>query len=120
MKRLYALRGAVQCENNEEDIIRQVAALYDELLERNKLDEAEIVSLVFSVSADLDALNPASALRRSGRGGELALFAVQEAAAAGALERTIRVLLHCYLPEGSVPGHVYRNGAEVLRLDRKR
>ncbi|MDR1148877.1 MAG: chorismate mutase [Spirochaetaceae bacterium] len=120
MKRIYALRGAVQCENGEEDIIRQVSALYDELLERNKLEEADIVSLVFSVTADLDALNPASALRRSGRGGDLALFAVQEAAARGAPERIIRVLVHCYLPEGSVPGHVYRNGAELLRPDRKR
>jgi chorismate mutase len=118
MKRLYALRGATQCENSEEDIIRQVSALYDELLAGNKLEETEIVSLVFSVSAGLDALNPATALRRSGRGGELALFAVQEAAARGGLERIVRVLVHCYLPEASVPVHVYRNGAGLLRPDR--
>jgi chorismate mutase len=101
-----------------EDITVQVAALYDELLSANSLAEGDIVSLVFSVTPDLDAQNPAAALRKSGRGGDLALFCVQEAAAKGGLERTIRVLIHCYLDAGSLPRHVYRNGAEVLRPDR--
>jgi chorismate mutase len=117
-KRLYALRGAAQCLNEAEDIRGQVALLYDALLAQNSLAEADIVSLVFSVTADLDALNPAAALRQSGRAGDLSLFAVQEAETRGALDRTVRVLIHCYLPEGSVPRHVYRNGAEVLRPDR--
>ena len=118
MKRLYALRGAAQCQNNAEDICAQVALLYDELLEKNSLAEADIVSLVFSLTPDLDALNPAAALRRTGRASGLALFAVQEAATRDALERTVRILLHCYLEEGAQPRHVYRNGAEVLRPDR--
>ncbi|MDR1972414.1 MAG: chorismate mutase [Treponema sp.] len=118
MKRLYALRGAVQCLNREDDICRQVAALYDELLSANNLGEGDIVSLFFSVTGDLDAKNPAAALRKSGRGADLALFCLQEAEVRGGLERCIRVLIHCYLEEGSVPRHVYRNGAEVLRPDR--
>jgi chorismate mutase len=116
-KRLYALRGAVQCQNTPEDIRDQVALLYDELLARNKLEEADIVSLQFSVTGDLDALNPAGALRQSGRGGGLALFAVREADCRAAPERIIRALLHCYLGEGARPCHVYRNGAEALRPD---
>jgi chorismate mutase len=118
MKRLYALRGATQCLNEAEDITRQISALYDALFEQNNLDEEDVVSLVFSVTPDLDTLNPAAALRRSGRGGELALFCLQEAVVRGGLERTIRVLVHCYREEGSVLRHVYRNGAEVLRPDR--
>jgi chorismate mutase len=118
MKRLYALRGATQCLNEAEDITRQVSALYDALFGQNNLDEGDIVSLVFSVTPDLDTLNPAAALRRAGRGGELALFCLQEAAVRGGLERVIRVLVHCYMEEGSVPRHVYRNGAEGLRPDR--
>lgn len=117
-KKLFALRGATQCLNQEEDITAQVSALYDELLEGNRLAEEDIVSLIFSVTGDLDAQNPAAALRRSGRGGDLALFALQEAAVSGGLERTIRVLIHGYLPEGAIPRHIYRNGAEVLRPDR--
>lgn len=118
-KRLCALRGAVQCRNEAEDIREQVALLYDELLGRNHLAEEDIVSLIFSVTRDLDALNPASALRRSGRGEELALLVTQEADIPGILDRTIRVLVHCYLPAGARPCHVYRNGAEQLRPDRQ-
>lgn len=117
-KRLYALRGAAQCLNTAEDMREQVAALYDALLAVNGLQERDIVSLIFSVTRDLDAANPAAALRQSGRAADIALFAVQEAESRGALERTVRSLLHCYLPEGAVPRHVYRNGAEVLRPDR--
>ncbi|GHV61170.1 chorismate mutase [Spirochaetia bacterium] len=117
-KRLHALRGAVQCRNEAGDIGLQVSALYDELLRANNLAEGDIVSLVFSVTPDLDAQNPCAALRRSGRAPDLALFAVQEAAAQGSLPRTIRALIHCYLDVGAIPRHIYRNGAEVLRPDR--
>jgi chorismate mutase len=117
-KRLFALRGAVQCLNEAGDITEQVAGLYDQMLRDNRLAPEDIVSLVFSVTPDLDALNPASALRRSGRAADLALFAVQEAPSQGGLERTIRALLHCYLDEAHSPRHIYRNGAEVLRPDR--
>jgi chorismate mutase len=118
MKRLYALRGAARCLNRAEDIEVQVAALYDEILAQNRLEEGDIVSLVFSVTPDLDARNPAAALRASGRAGGLALFCVQEAVVAGGLERVIRVLVHYNAEEGAAPRHVYRNGAEILRPDR--
>jgi chorismate mutase len=117
MKKLFALRGATCCANSEEDVAGQVCAMYDELLSRNGLAEADIVSLQFSVTADIDAANPAAALRKSGRAKNLALFAVQEAASRGSLPRTIRCLLHCYMDDAA-PRHVYRNGAEVLRPDR--
>jgi chorismate mutase len=117
-KRVFALRGAARCRNDREDIREQVSALYDELLQRNGLEEKDLVSLVFSMTGDLDALNPASALRQGGRAAEAALFVVQEAAVRGGLERTIRLLAHCYLDEDAKPRHVYRNGAEILRPDR--
>jgi chorismate mutase len=117
-KRLFALRGAARCLNEEEDIRKQVCALYDELLSRNKLDESDLVSVLFSVTEDLDILNPAAALRREGRAQEAALFVCQEARIQGGLERVVRVLIHCYLEERSAPAHVYRNGAEILRPDR--
>jgi chorismate mutase len=117
-KRLFALRGAARCLNQAGDIRLQVRALYDELLERNGLGEDDLVSVIFSVTGDLDALNPASALRRENRAAETALFVTQEAFFPGGLERTVRVLVHCYLDEGASPRHVYRNGAEVLRPDR--
>ena len=120
MIRLYALRGACQCENSEIDICRQVVFLYDELLRENSLNESGIVSVIFSVTNDLNAVNPCSALRKSGRAGDLPLFSVLEPDCKNSLERVIRVIIHCYLDEGAKVKHVYRNGAEVLRPDRVR
>jgi chorismate mutase len=48
----------------------------------------------------------------------MALFSVQEPYCKNSVERIIRVIIHCYLDEGSKVRHVYRNGAEVLRPDR--
>ncbi|MDR3302864.1 MAG: chorismate mutase [Treponema sp.] len=117
-KKLSALRGATCCRNNADDLSERVTALYDELLARNGLREQDLVSLIFSVTRDLDADNPAAALRHAGRAADLALFSVQEAAVAGGLERVVRVLMHCYLGENVTPVHVYQNGAEILRPDR--
>jgi chorismate mutase len=118
VKKFVALRGATQVLNKEEDIEKQVVQLYDELLEKNGLTEGDIVSIIFSITGDIDALNPAAALRRSGRGTDLALFCVQEAFVQHGIERVIRALVHCCLEERSAPCHIYINGAEVLRPDR--
>ena len=120
MKKLFALRGASQCFNAEDDICDQVAFMYDELLLENKLEEKDIVSAVFSVTADLDMVNPCSALRKKGRAQDVALFSVLEPDSKNSIERTVRVIIHCYLEEDSKAVHVYRNGAEVLRPDRAR
>jgi chorismate mutase len=119
MKKLYALRGATRCENTQENICAQVADMYDEMLALNKLKEEDIVSIIFTVTPDLNVINPCTALRKTGRAGtDTALFSAQEPQYANSLERTIRVLIHCYLEDDSKVKHVYRNGAEVLRPDR--
>ena len=118
-KRLFALRGATCCQNTGRDIQEHTVALYNELLSKNNFTEKELVSVIFSVTGDLDAENPATALRKAGRATETALFVTQEAHFPGALERVIRLLIHCYLDPSQKPLHVYRNGAEVLRPDRK-
>jgi chorismate mutase len=117
-KKLIALRGACQAENNGEDIRVQVCALYDALLNQNNLQEDDIVSIIFSVTPDLDEKNPAAALRQGGKAKDLALFAVQEAVVKGGLERCIRFLIHAYADGDKPLHHIYRNGAEVLRPDR--
>jgi len=118
-KKIFGLRGATRSLNTQDDITYQATVLYDDLLRENELAEADLISVVFSVTSDLDAKNPASALRQEGRAGDTALFVVQEALFKGSLERVIRVLIHCYLDASRKPVHVYRNGAEILRPDRK-
>jgi chorismate mutase len=118
MQRLFALRGAVRVQNESADIARKIARVYDALLERNNLQERDIVSLIFSVTGDIDAANPAAALRQSGRGADLSLFSVQEPAVKGGLSGVIRLMLHCYMEEHAAPRHAYIDGAETLRPDR--
>jgi chorismate mutase len=118
MKKLFALRGATQCINSGDDITKHIIFMYDELLSRNNIAEADIVSLQFSVTPDIDAANPAAVLRKSGRAENIALFAVQEAYVKDGLPHTIRCLLHCYMDAELSPHHVYRNGADILRPDR--
>ena len=116
-KRLFALRGATQCLNSGEDIQKQIVKTYDELILQNNLAVKDIVSVIFSVTDDLDAKNPATALREEGRAGDTALFVSREAHFIGSLGRVIRFLIHCYLDAERIPVHVYRNGAEILRPD---
>ncbi len=113
--RLHGIRGAACAENTAVSIQDAVAALYTQLSEKNGITEENIVSVIFSVTKDLTALNPASALRKAGFCSEAALFCCQEAEVDGALRGVIRVLIHCYT--AGKTESVYIRGAEILRPD---
>ena len=55
-RQLYALRGATTAtDNSREAISAAVSELLDDLVARNGLEGPQILSLTFSVTADLDA-----------------------------------------------------------------
>lgn len=115
IQRLYAARGAVCCENTLQSVETRVPQLYRELLHLNSITEEDIVSVVFTVTADIDILNPATALRRASLASNVPLFACAEPFIRGGLSHVIRILLTYY---GSSPSKsVYLHGAEVLRPD---
>ena len=119
-KRLYGIRGAVCCGNTADEIQNAVSDMCSRLFCENGLQGEDFVSLHFTMTGDLDALNPAAALRRSACGDLVktaALFCSAEAPVQGGLPRTIRLLVNAYMEEGSQPVHVYTGGAEVLRPD---
>ena len=119
-RRLYGIRGAVCCGNTAEEIQSAVSEMCSRLFSGNGLQGDDLVSLHFTMTGDLDALNPAAALRRSDCGDlvmEAALFCSAEAFVKGGLPRTIRLLVTAYMEEGSKPVHIYTGGAEVLRPD---
>src|SRR3712207_6106486 len=65
--RLIALRGATTVPANEaEAILAATQELMNELLARNGLDAADLVSCVFTLTEDLDAEFPAVAARHMG------------------------------------------------------
>ena len=117
--RLVGIRGATTCSANTSEAIRSaVRELMDALVRLNELGHEQIISVTFSVTADLDACFPAvEARQRSGWDG-IALLDCQQMAVQGDLPRCIRVLAHAWLPEGSAPHHPYLGEASRLRPDR--
>ncbi|HVS99573.1 MAG TPA: chorismate mutase [Solirubrobacterales bacterium] len=116
-RRLFALRGAAQATTNErEAILDATAELMRQLIERNSLEAEAMVSCLFTTTADLDAEFPAVAAR--GLGLEtVPLLCCREIPVPGSMERVIRVMLHYYAPEGTVPEHVYIGETQNLRAD---
>lgn len=117
--KVRAVRGAVSVEeDSEENIIDETAALMRELTEQNRIKPVKIISIQFTVTADLTSLNPAAALRKAtGLYNRVPLFVSQEPAAKNSPPRMIRVLLTYYSGFIHTPKAVYLGEAAKLRPD---
>jgi chorismate mutase len=115
-KRVYAVRGAVCIKENTVSAIHAgVNKLVRKLLDANRIKHTDVVSIVFSVTPDLDAENPARSVRKGLNLSDVPLFCCVEPGYPDSLPRTIRTLLT--LHAGHPPRPVYLDGAEVLRPD---
>ena len=115
---LRALRGATTAAANSAEAIGEaVAELLDALVERNGLEAEQLVSITFSVTADLDACVPAAIARRRAGWDGVALLDCQQMAVSGDLPRCIRLLAHAWLAAGQPVGHAYLREACRLRPD---
>jgi chorismate mutase len=116
-ERLWGVRGAVQAERNDaESIVGATTALVRELIDRNGLEPASFVSVIFTCTDDLDAEFPAVAARELGFG-QVPLLCNREMNVPGAMERVIRLLAHYYAPAEHQPAHVYLGKTQKLRAD---
>jgi chorismate mutase len=118
-----AARGAIQVASDSRDAIHEAGIrLVRAVLEANGLAESDVVSLLFSLTADLRSGNPATGLRRGGFK-EVPLFCVQEAAVDGSMARVIRLLATFEAPLSWIAAGrtraeaVYLDGARALRPD---
>ncbi len=112
-----AVRGAIQvAENAAQEIGAAAVRLVTEVLRVNGIAENQIVSIIFSMTEDLTAANPAAGLRTAGFR-DTPLFCVQEARVDGGLPRTIRVLVTWEATARRAPRPVYLEGARALRPD---
>ena len=115
--RLRALRGAITVDQNTADaILDGTEELLRALIERNNLVVDDLVSCIFTTTDDLNAEFPAVAARRIGLS-TVPLLGAREMQRPGALERVIRVLVHCYAEPEQQPQHVYLRDAVQLRQD---
>jgi chorismate mutase len=118
MSTVKAIRGATQVvENSAQAITDGTRELLLEMIEANGLEISNVISAIFTVSPDLNATFPARAAREVGFN-ETPLLCAVEIDVPGALDRVVRILMHCSVPEEEMAiSHVYLHGAKSLRTD---
>jgi chorismate mutase len=113
-----AVRGAIQVDRDDPvDIMAGTRELLTEVVERNGLDETDLISIVFTLTPDLTSCFPARAARDLGLD-DVPLLCATEVDVPGALPRVVRLLAHVESdrPRTAVR-HVYLRGATRLRPD---
>jgi chorismate mutase len=113
-----AARGAIAAPaDTAEDVLASTAKLLGAILERNRIDHDDLISIMFTVTDDLRSAFPAEAARRMGMG-DVPLLCAREIPVAGAMPSVVRVLLHFQTDRAlREVVHVYLDGAEKLRDD---
>lgn len=112
-----AVRGATSVtEDTPAAILESTAELLGEVLDRNALATDDLISIIFTVTADLRSEFPALAARRAGLA-TIPLLCASEIPVPGSLPRCIRLMLHCNVPSDRRIHHVYLRDARSLRPD---
>ncbi|MGI8679300.1 MAG: chorismate mutase [Jatrophihabitans sp.] len=113
-----AVRGAIQVERDGRDeILQGTCELVTEVLRRNEIEPADLISIVFTATPDLRAEFPAYAARLMGLS-DVPLLCTTEIAVPGAMPRVLRMLAHVETDRSRADiRHVYLRGAAALRTD---
>ncbi|MEJ5915694.1 chorismate mutase [Pseudokineococcus sp. 1T1Z-3] len=113
-----AVRGATQLDVDErEHLLSSTRELVEAVLAANPMGPDDLISMVFTVTADLRSEFPALAARELGLG-DVPLLCCTEIDVPGAMPRVVRLMAHAELdvPRAHVR-HVYLRGAVALRRD---
>lgn len=118
MKTLWAVRGATTIpEDNANAILNATEELLLTLMRINQIQPQDIVSIIFTVTADIISEFPAVAARKIGLT-DTPLLCMQEIPKPGSLPLCIRILMHFYTERSKKEiKAVYLNGAVKLRPD---
>ncbi len=114
------VRGATTvAENSSEAILAATRELLFTMIRANGIDSVDVASAVFTTTADLDAVFPATAARQLGWY-DVALLCTHEMSVPGSLPRCVRILLHWNTarPQRDIV-HVYLHEATSLRPDKE-
>ena len=115
---IRAIRGAIQLDSDDrEHLLKSTAELISKALHANGIDNADLVSIIFTATPDITSEFPALAARELGLG-DVPLMCAVEMNVAGAMPRVIRLMIHANSNKarGEIQ-HVYLRGATALRLD---
>ncbi|HVC14337.1 MAG TPA: chorismate mutase [Acidimicrobiales bacterium] len=113
-----ALRGATTvAEDTEAQVTERVQELLGAVMARNGLELDDVISVIFTATADVVSMFPATAARGVGFGA-VPLLCASEIPVPGSMPHCIRVLLHVTTERPPADlRHVYLHGAQVLRDD---
>ena len=116
---IRGIRGATTARENTRDaILDATRELLDALIQANNLCAADIASIYFTMTTDLDAAFPAAAARSLGWS-DVALLDAQAPRVTNDVPRCIRVLIHWNTDRADHDvRHAYLHGARGLRPDR--
>lgn len=117
--KVRAIRGATTADaNTEEAIAVAVTELLNDIQHRNHLEPEEIINVIFTTTADLDAVFPAKIARQRDKWNRVPLLDVQQMAVKESLQLCIRVLIQFNTAKTQAEIlHSYLRGARDLRSD---
>jgi chorismate mutase len=115
---IRGIRGATTAPaNTREAILAATRELLDALIRANAIQLADVASIYFTTTADLDAAFPAAAAREMGWT-DTALLDAQAPRVPNDIAHCIRVLIHWNTERARENlRHVYLHGASHLRPD---
>lgn len=113
-----ALRGATTLERDDANhLIERVEELLAQMLERNGIVHDDVISILFTATADVHSTFPAVAARQMGMG-DVPLICARELDIEGAMPLCIRTMMHIETDLArSEMRHVYLHEARSLRDD---
>lgn len=117
--RVLAIRGATTVQNNcREEILKETTVLMKKIINDNSLNIEDVISIIFTMTKDLDAVYPSVAIRDLLDICDTPLLNFEEKYIQGSLEKCIRVMINVNSNESKAKvKHVYLNEAKKLRPD---
>jgi chorismate mutase len=118
--RVWAMRGVrgatTVARNAADEIVSRTGELLARVIAENGIRPEDVASILFTVTADLDAEFPAAAVRALDGWSEVPLLCASEIAVPGSLGRCVRVLLQWNTDRRADEiRHVFLRGARPLR-----
>jgi chorismate mutase len=119
--RVRAARGAIVVVRDDSEVVLDATErLLATVLERNAVEQDDLISVLFTATDDLRSAFPAEAARRMGLG-RVPLMCAREIPVEGSMSSVIRILAHFHSERTlDEVAHVYLDGAESLRDDLER
>ena len=119
MDRVVSIRGAITVkENSIVEIKSATKELLNQVFKANDIDEVNIINLIFTVTEDLNVINPATIAREEFKLDTVPMLCVQEMKVKNGLPMCIRVMAQtCANLSKDGVKHIYLEGASNLRPD---